>query len=203
MAAIVIPFRGPAGKRRLEPAPEDVRAALATAMLGDVVEACTAVAETTVVTADVEARALASELGARTLDDPGGGQGAAVAAGLASLDAGPVLVVNADLACVAPRDLLTLLGAMPADGIAIVRAADGTTNALALASPRLFAPVYGPGSERRFRELAGRLGVDAAIAEIPNLADDVDTMDDLERLESRLGRRTRAALAALQLEPTA
>ena len=203
MAGIVVPFRGSGGKRRLEPAPEDLRWAVAAAMLGDVVEACTAVGDTVVVTRDEDARAIVSELGARTADDPGGGQGAAVAAGLATFDAGPVLIVNADLPCVAPRDLLTLLGALPAGGMALVRAADGTTNTLALASPRLFTPVYGPGSERRFRESVSRLGVDATIAEIPNLADDVDTLDDLERLEDRVGPRTRAALASLQLEPTA
>jgi hypothetical protein len=34
--------------------------------------------------------------------------------------------------------------------------------------------------------------------ELPNLADDVDTVADLERLESRLGPRTAAALEALR-----
>ena len=57
-----------------------------------------------------------------------------------------MLVVNADLPCAKARDLLTLLGALPEGGIALVEAADGTTNALALAAPHLFAPLYGPGS---------------------------------------------------------
>ena len=38
----------------------------------------------------------------------------------------------------------------------------------------------------------------AVLAAIPNLADDVDTLADLERLEDRLGPRTAAALDALR-----
>jgi 2-phospho-L-lactate guanylyltransferase (CobY/MobA/RfbA family) len=130
-----------------------------------------------------------------------GGQGPAVEVALRGLE-GPVLVVNADLPCVQPRDLLTLLGAMPEDGLALVRAADGTTNALALAAPHLFAPLYGPGSAERFLARAERLDVPAAIAAIPNLEDDVDTLTDLERLDGLLGVNTGAALAALRAGST-
>jgi len=119
-----------------------------------------------------------------------GGQGAAVAAALAELPDEPVLVVNADLPCATPRDLLTLLGAVPEGGLALVEAADGTTNALALATPVLFKPVYGPGSAERFAALAP-----SRVLEIPNLADDVDTLADLDRLAGRLGTRTRTARA--------
>jgi 2-phospho-L-lactate guanylyltransferase (CobY/MobA/RfbA family) len=127
-----------------------------------------------------------------------GGQGAAVEAALRDVDRGPVLVVNADLPCARPRDLLTLLGALPERGLALVAAADGTTNALALAAPHLFAPLYGPGSAERFLARAERLQVPAAVAAIPNLADDVDTLADLDRLEDRLGPHTAAALQALR-----
>ena len=127
------------------------------------------------------------------------GQGEAVAAALREIDERPILVVNADLPSVRPRDLLALLGAVPEDGLALVEAADGTTNALALASPQLFAPLYGPGSAERFRARAQKLGVPAATAEIPSLVDDVDTIADLERLEGRLGPATAAALDVLRL----
>jgi 2-phospho-L-lactate guanylyltransferase (CobY/MobA/RfbA family) len=180
MPAVVVPFRAENAKRRLIPAPDDVRAALATAMLDDVLAASEVVGPTIVAGGDE-------------------GQGAAVAAALREIKERPILVVNADLPCARPRDLLTLLGALPEDGLALVEAADGTTNAVALASPQLFAPLYGPGSAERFRARAKKLGVPAATAEIPNLADDVDTLADLERLEGRLGPATAAALDRLRL----
>src|SRR5881227_3334866 len=122
-----------------------------------------------------------------------GGQGAAVEATLSDVHETPVLVVNADLPTVTPRDLLALLGSIPPDGIAVAAAADGTTNALGLAAPGLFEPLYGPGSAERFLALAP-----SRLAEIPNLADDVDALSDLERLEGRLGARTKAALESLR-----
>ena len=156
--------------------------------------ACTAVGETLLVAAS----ASFGGDGVRLVGDPGGGQGEAVAAGLRAAESMPVLVVNADLPCARPRDLLALLGALPADGLALVVAVDGTTNALALASPHLFAPLYGPGSAERFLARAERLEAPSAIADIPNLVDDVDTLADLERLEGRLGPRTSAALDELR-----
>jgi 2-phospho-L-lactate guanylyltransferase (CobY/MobA/RfbA family) len=135
--------------------------------------------------------------GASFVADPGGGQGGAVRAGLeaaalASGGVGPFLVVNADLPCVTPRDLLTLAGSVPAGGLAVAAAADGTTNALALSSPELFHPVYGSGSAARFAALAESRTVD-----VPNLLDDVDTLADLERVRLRVGKHTRGQLEAL------
>src|SRR2546423_2943842 len=153
MTAIVVPFRG-GGKRRLAPAQREARTALALAMLADVLGACGAVARTIVVTADEAARTVAVELGVAALDDPGGGQGAAVAHALQTCPAAPTLVVNADLPCVVPDDLRAFESAIPPDGLALAPAADGTTNALALADPGLFRPLYGPGSADRFRALA-------------------------------------------------
>ena len=178
MPTVVVPFRGEAAKQRLAPAPEDVRAALAQAMLEDVLAAAEPVGDVVVAAG-------------------GGGQGAAVEAELRRIEGGPVLVVNADLPCARPRDLLALLGALPERGLALVAAADGTTNALALAEPYLFAPLYGAGSAERFLARAERLGVPGAVAAIPNLAEDVDGLVDLERLDGRLGRHTAAALRVL------
>jgi 2-phospho-L-lactate guanylyltransferase (CobY/MobA/RfbA family) len=87
---------------------------------------------------------------------------------------------------------------MPADGMALVRAADGTTNALALAAAWLFAPLYGPRSARRFAERAHRLGVEVVEVDLPNLADDVDSLAELERIEGRVGSWTARSLAALR-----
>jgi 2-phospho-L-lactate guanylyltransferase len=193
MPTVVVPFRGVEGKSRLGRLRREARTALAHAMLADVVDACLAVGPTVVVGPE------GTPVGEAVLvPDPGGGQGAAVQAGLdAAVGAGggaPFLVVNADLACVTARDLFTLAGAVPDRGLALAAAADGTTNALALSSPGVFEPVYGRGSAGRFAALGPSRTVEA-----PNLIDDVDTLADLERLADRVGPRTRAVLATVRL----
>ena len=193
MSQIVVPFRGEHGKQRLD-APAEVKSQLALAMLGDVLTAAVLVGRTVLVSSDEEASALAEELGAEAVADPGGSQGAAVAAGLAALGEGTVLVVNADLPCVVPHDLRTLAGAAELGAVGLVEAEDGTTNALALPRAELFAPLYGAASAARFRDHFAVEGVTAISAAIPNLADDVDTLDDLRRVGFRAGPRTQAAL---------
>jgi 2-phospho-L-lactate guanylyltransferase len=190
MPTIVVPFRGATGKQRLGPLPDGARAVLTLAMLADVLAACTVVGETYVVTGDEDGARVAREFEARVAGDPGGGQGAAVAGAVGNLPDRRTLVVNADLPCATPADVRALDAAAPDNGIAYVAARDGTTNALALSSPSLFAPLYGERSAERFRAHAQTLGVSAIAAKIPNLADDVDSLEDLERLELRLGPRT-------------
>jgi 2-phospho-L-lactate guanylyltransferase (CobY/MobA/RfbA family) len=174
---VVIPYRGDA-KRRLPP---ELRAAAAVAMLGDVVEAALPLGRVVVVTDD----AVVVPPGAELLDDPGGGQGPAVEAGLATATAG-ALVVNADL----PLVTAAALHRLQAAGLALVESTDGTTNALSLPDPGLFAPLYGPGSAARFRAHAP-----FATLTIPELVEDVDTVADLERLGPLGGPRTRSLLA--------
>ncbi|SRR6266540_3753346 len=199
MPTVVIPFAGVEGKTRLHTS-RRVRRELSLAMLGDVLAAAVAIGETCVVTSDAEAAALARELAAQALDDPGGGQGPAVAAALSGLAPGAIAIVNADVPCAAPADLRALLAATPAGGIALVEALDGTTNALSLPAPDVFAPLYGPDSAARFRAHADALGLESVSAAIPNLAEDVDTLDDLERLQLRCGPRTQSVLAELPTE---
>jgi len=191
MPTVVVPFRGTEGKSRLAGLSLEARAALREAMLVDVLAACESVGATYLVTA---AQRLPST--AVVVPDQGRGQGAAVAAGLdAAVRAGasaPYLVVNADLPCATARDLLALAGAVPGDGLALVPALDGTTNALALASAELFEPLYGPGSAARFAASAP-----SRVLDVPNLVADVDTLDDLERLRGRLGPNTSLMLASL------
>jgi 2-phospho-L-lactate guanylyltransferase len=183
--SVVVPFRAASAKTRLETLDEETRVEIAHTMLTNVITAATAVGPTILVTEpDADgARALAAEHGVKVVDDPEEGQGAAVQAGLAAVTEWPTLVVNADLPEVRPRDLLALLGTMPEDGIAIAPAEDGTTNALALAKPGLFEPLYGQGSAARFRARAEELGIEVAELAAPALADDVDTIAELERLK--------------------
>jgi 2-phospho-L-lactate guanylyltransferase len=168
VATIVVPFRRTAAKRRLGPLPDVARLALSEAMAADVLEVCRTVAPT-------------------RLADGAGGQGKAVAEALRGVT-GRIAVLNADLPCARPADVEALLAAAPA----LVAAADGTTNALALADAGDFRPLYGPGSAARFAALG------LVPLELPGLADDVDTPADLERVAERAGPRTRAALEALR-----
>jgi 2-phospho-L-lactate guanylyltransferase len=189
---VVIPFRA-GGKSRL---PEELRREVALAMLGDVVEAAVEVGETRVVTDDPSGRLIACDLGAAVVDDPGGGQGAAVVAGLTGVD-GICLVVNADVPRVRPSDLAAL-GVPPQLGrVAIVAASDGTTNALGLPYPEVFRPLYGPGSAERFAAHAVSLGLDFEELALPNLVRDVDALADLGGLAPRGGARTRALVGVI------
>src|SRR2546423_9716243 len=97
MPAVVVPFRAENAKRRLAPAPDDVRTALAAAMLADVLAACEAVGPTSVADGDE-------------------GQGEAVAAALRDVDPRPILVGHAGLPRAPPPHLLALPGALPQEG---------------------------------------------------------------------------------------
>ena len=197
MVTVVIPFAGAEGKTRLHSSTR-IRRALAHAMFGDVLAACIPVGSTRVVTPDEEGAEAARAAGAEVIGDPGGGQGAAVQAALKGVGVGGTLVVNADVPCVVPHDLRSLLAATPAGCIALVEALDGTTNALSLPSPDAFAPLYGPSSSDRFRAHGASLGLEVVSVSVPNLADDVDTMEDLTRLQLRAGPRTQACLVELE-----
>jgi len=180
MTTVVIPFRS-GGKTRL---PAGLRDELSLAMLGDVLEtAAESVERLRLVTDDDAALLVAAEFGVEIVPDPGGGQGAAVAAALTGLP-GPCLVVNADLPCISRAALSELARS----GLSLVAAADGTTNALSLPEPERFLLLYGAGSAARFAA-AGFVSIS-----IPGLEQDVDTLADIERLTLAVGSRTARVL---------
>jgi 2-phospho-L-lactate/phosphoenolpyruvate guanylyltransferase len=194
VATIVVPFRS-GGKSRL---PADIRVEVALAMLGDVLEAAAGHGgDVRLVTSDDAAALVAESLGAGVVDDPGGGQGAAVSAALSGVN-GSCLVVNGDLPRARPSDLSALAIPARAGGVGLVAAADGTTNALALPYAEVFQPLYGAGSAAQFRAHAARLDLVLHELELPNLRDDVDTAEDLERIGPRAGRRTREIVELLR-----
>ena len=111
------PSAGQKGKSRLGRSTPAARAALARAMLADVVAACAAVGATYVVAPDDVTLARrdgrrSTRAAARARRCVPGLDAAAAATGEATL----FLVVNADLPCVTPRDLLALAGAVPDRG---------------------------------------------------------------------------------------
>lgn len=162
MTTYVIPYRI-GGKTRLG----DPK--LALAMLSDVTAA-------------------AGELeGETVVSNAPGGQGEAVAGTLAARR-GPVTILNADLPCVTSAEIEELTASAPA----LVAAADGTTNALALRDVGDFKPLYGPGSAARFTEHLGAVGLD-----LPGLRDDIDTWADIERVRDRVGMHTLKYLSEL------
>ena len=173
MIRIVIPYAGSHGKTRLALESSE-REKLSLAMLASVLSVALEVGQTLVVSPDEPQGS-----DAIWIPDPGGGQGAAVAAALLEIGAGAVLVVNADLPSLVADDLLALGAATPEPGIAIAPAADGTTNALGLSDTTLFAPLYGKESAARFRTHAERSGVAAVEIIRPGLQNDVDTVADL------------------------
>ncbi len=197
---------------RLDPA---ARAALAEAMLGDVLAAIARASEidgVAVVTAEARADAVARSAGAQVLADPHeAGQSAAVAIGIDRALAGGcdrVLLVPGDTPLLAPADLDGLCGRAAAArlGAAIVSDRHGTgTNALLLRPPDALVPSFGLNSLARHVASAQRAGVVHAVERIAALELDVDTPEDLAALDARLrasepatASRTRAALARLE-----
>ena len=200
------------GERVVLPA----RAALAEAMVADVLEAatvCAAIERTVVVTAEPRARHLAHAAGADVVTDtPEAGQSPAAAAGIAhALGRGceRALLLPGDTPLVTARDLEELLArpAVAEPGVAVVSDRHGTgTNGLVLSPPDALAPSFGPESLARHLA-AGRAASGACTVErVPALEHDVDTPEDLGALVSALevadaaeARHTRRALARVGL----
>ena len=90
-------------------------------------------------------------------------------------------VIAADLPLVRPDEVEELLEATPARGIAIARALDGGTNAVAMRPPGLVRTHFGEASSAAVH--AG-LGVEHVVLDMPGLAFDVDTPEDLARMQA-------------------
>ncbi len=179
------------------------RAALAEAMVADVLSALAevdALADVIVVTREPLAVEAAREIGAVLLDDPsepGHNPAAARGAALAA-QRGAERVVFVPGACpgLDPAELAGLL-AGPKPGVTVVPDRHGSgTNALVLAPTLLMEPSFGPGSLARHAALGRATGAAVRIAEVPSLAFDVDTPEDLAALRVA-GPRTRALLSIL------
>lgn len=211
----VIPVRGlDEAKQRLARvlAPAQ-RAALARAMLHDVLKVATSVQSlegVLLVSADQEAIDLATRYGAEALAEaaPTGYSAAVAAAGrqLISQGAEGFLHLPADvpLATVAEiEQVIAAHGAAPA--VTVVPDLDQRgTNCLALSPPDLLTPAFGPDSCARHCELARSAGLEPAVLQLPGLGLDIDTGDDLvlfREREERHGTNTWEVLRDLPTLP--
>ena len=193
LAVLPIKSFGLAKQRLGEALPSAPRRALAEAMFTDVLTALRRsrrVDAVLVVTGDHLAQQLAGSQGATVLEDPREvGQSEATALGIArarELGYPRVLLVPGDTPALDPDELDALL-AREEPGVVIVPDRHGTgTNALLLAPPEAMEPGFGPGSLERHRERAAAAGVPHEVIEVPTLALDIDTGDDLAALHERL-----------------
>jgi 2-phospho-L-lactate guanylyltransferase len=92
-----------------------------------------------------------------------------------------VAVISADLPLLRAEDVEELLAATPERGIAIARALDGGTNAVSMRPPGLVRTRFG---EPQSAALHAALGVPAVVVDLPGLAFDVDTPEDLARMQA-------------------
>jgi 2-phospho-L-lactate guanylyltransferase len=195
-------------RAKLEPT---VRRSLVEAMFSDVLVAlsrCAAVDQVLVVSGDHGVQGLATGYGAMVVEDELHGHNRAAGCGIdraVELGAERVLLVPGDCPLLDAAELEALITRETSErSVLIVPDRHGTgTNALLLAPPVAVHPAFGPGSRRRHEQIAAQAGVAAEVVEVPSLALDVDTPEDLIALraafETRRGgaAHTRGLMAQL------
>jgi 2-phospho-L-lactate guanylyltransferase len=183
---VVIPVKGTRdAKSRLS-----ASASLAQALALDTVAAALGAARVIVVTAPTAAASFEA-LGARVVEDAGGGLNSAVAQGIAAAGDSFVAVLLGDVPALATSELAAALGAASRHPLAFVADAEGTGTVLITALRGAdHAPGFGASSAERHRA-AGY--VELEIAADSGLRRDVDTAAQLESLGARLGPRTALA----------
>lgn len=173
-------------KQRLAAALEPgKRAEMAEEMVASVLDALAESGlETVVVTAEPKARQLAERAGARVVHDPHEyGQSAAVALGIAAVEARRVLCIPGDCPAITSSEIEELLR-HDADVVIVPDRHGSGTNALLLTPPHVIPPSFGEGSFARHAALARAAGASIAIAEPAGVMHDVDTPEDLEALRA-------------------
>ncbi|HWW66954.1 MAG TPA: 2-phospho-L-lactate guanylyltransferase [Solirubrobacterales bacterium] len=186
---------------------DERRAALAAAMLEDVLEAIGAartIERTIVVTTEPRATELAGAAGVEVLSDfADEGHSEAALAGIAAAEArgvGCVVLLPIDCPLLDPRELDRLLTGVPERYVAVVPDRHGAgTNALVLAPPGAIRPAFGEGSCARHVAAAREAGIPYGVEELASLGLDLDTPADVialtRELEAHPGRAKRTAKA--------
>lgn len=213
MRAALIPMKELAqAKMRLAPVLDaDARAALALAMLADVIAACRESGhfdEIAVVSNDSEVFWRARELGAKPIAEPvtlGGGLNEGVTFAQRYLArriaVSELLIFPADVPLARAEDVRAVVDALAAnDGprVVLVRSRDNGTNALALRPPEVIAVRFGPNSADAHAADAHAAGIAPVELPLARLAFDIDAPEDFAALPSLpAGPATRACLGHL------
>jgi 2-phospho-L-lactate/phosphoenolpyruvate guanylyltransferase len=183
------------------------RAALAAAMLGDVLEQLSGtagLAGVLVVTSDAEATGVAETFGTIVLTDPAdSGVNDAVAYGVSKLgllSASAAIIAPSDIPFVTSAELGIVLAALGQTAVVLTPATrDGGTNILGLSPPDVIPPAFGPDSFARHYALARDLR--PAVIPLEGAGRDIDEPTDLAfgpvALKSGSGARTLACLRRL------
>jgi 2-phospho-L-lactate guanylyltransferase len=91
-----------------------------------------------------------------------------------------VAVIAGDLPLLEPDEVRALVAATPERGLAIARARDNGTNGVAMRPPGAVATRFGAENSSAVHvEAARAAGLDAVLVDLPGLAFDVDTPEDL------------------------
>jgi coenzyme F420-0:L-glutamate ligase/coenzyme F420-1:gamma-L-glutamate ligase len=199
---VVVPAKefASAKERLADALPAPARAALARAMLEDVLAALrdAPVDRVVVVTPDPDVAAVAERAGAVVLREPEGrGHTAAVARGVAlcrEWGATVMLTVPGDLPCLTAdevRRILEACGAAPAAVFVPSRSGLGT-NAACLAPPDAVPLRFGEPSFQDHLAAARARGIEPVVLALPGAGLDIDRPEDLAALR-QAGPRTRAA----------
>jgi 2-phospho-L-lactate guanylyltransferase len=122
--------------------------------------------------------------GVPRFDDRGLAWNEALAAAMREVVTEPIAaVVSADLPRVTAADVRALVAATPDRGMAIARALDGGTNAVSMRPAGAVPTHFGePQSAAVHAFSTAQAGLAARILDLPGLAFDIDTPDDLDEL---------------------
>jgi 2-phospho-L-lactate guanylyltransferase len=182
-------------KQRLSPELDPTpRRALVEAMFSDTLVAlrrAKALPDVLVISSDTRAQRIAEGYGATVLADADNGHNDAALIGLrhaSELGVDRALLVPADCPLLEPAELDQLAQwPTPERGVLVVPDRHGTgTNALLLHPPDAMEPSFGEGSHARHLGNARAAGIYAETVELPSLALDLDTADDLAVIEQTL-----------------
>jgi 2-phospho-L-lactate/phosphoenolpyruvate guanylyltransferase len=166
---------------RLEP---EARARLMRALLDRTLRAAAAapsLGRIVLVSSDAGAAGIAAGHGIEWHDDRGLPWNEALAAATAAVvRSDDVLILSADLPLVTSADVETLVAAAPERGLAIARSRDAGTNAVLLRPAGAILTCFGVrGSAAEHARLAAEAGLAAVIVDVPGLATDLDSPDDV------------------------